>query len=295
MRPRERGMAGLLIGTLLGAVVWMGPAGAQNANQNPAAEDALLPPPRPVAIYLADTPVVTAVFNGEFGATRVTGTLESAPSEPLHLTDVTGHSRDVAWSDVRDLALVRSASEGLPLGSFTVNLLTDPQTPATGPDYTGGYLSPALSSPGVGQVGWRLLSLPEGQVTLRGQNYGQITIPVSSLVSLDQQPLRGSVVQLPAGMVRVEVLARKTVDIPLPDVVSLRRDLKAGTVSVTLADGQLFTGKLIQLPDVNIPLEGGRDRRPVPLSRVLDLEFTAPLLGGASSTPLGSGTGTGNP
>lgn len=292
MSVRERGIGGWWLAALVGAALVSGAAGAQEQvkpDQNP--DEALTPPPRPVSIYLTDSPTISVVFNGDQGASRVTGTLETAPMDLLHLTDVTGHSRDAAWTDVRDLALVRSASEGFPLGSFTVTLLSDPGTQSSNTGFTGGYLSPALSSPGVGQVGWRLPSLNEGQLTLRGQNFGQLDIPVSRIVSVSQEPIRGGLVALPQGTVRVEVLPGKTVDVSLADVVSLRRNPRAETISLTLADGQRFSGKLVSLPQVSITLGEGRDRRTLPLNRIVEIEFTAPTLGGtgAFGTDLGLG------
>jgi hypothetical protein len=272
MQRRGRLAAGALGLALLGSAA----AGAQDAKV-----DELAPPPIPVLLYLVDQPVVTVVFDGDYGPVRATGVLDAAPKDAFRLTDPSGRSREVTWKEVRELSLVRAASEGLPTGSFTVRLTSDPASTGRGSTGGGGYLSPALSAPGLGQDGWRLLRLPEGEISIQGEGFGKLAVPADRVTQFVIEPIRGQVAQMPKGSIRLEVLKGREMSVPLQEVVSLRRDLAAGTVSVSLADGQLFTGKLLELPKVSFAVqEAGRERPPIALDRVVQLEVTLPAAAG---------------
>lgn len=267
--------------------------GAQQAAQ-PAQEPAIPPledigqPPRPIAIYVADRPTVMVTFSGDYGPVRMTGTLEQTPQAPLRLTDPFGKPREAAWTDVRSLAVVRTASEGQPLGSFTAYLTSDATAPAGSgtPGASSGYLSSALSAGGVGQGGWRLLRLPEGQLSINSEVSGRLTVPTDRLLEVYQQPISASVTELPRGTIRLEVMRGTTVGVPLQQVQALRRDLAAGTMSVTLADGQLITGRVAELPRVSIQFTDPSQQAPVPLERVVALEVRLP-----STRTMGPGLG----
>ena len=228
------------------------------------------PVPQPVSVFLLDKPTVSVNFNGAYGLVRVTGALERAPDEVLRLRTVMGAARDARWTEVRGLNLVDYPREGLPAGTYQAAMVSDPpaitqiQGAGIGRDYTA-------------QSGaWRVTRLPEGELTLSGAPYGSITIPVSRVTSFQIEPIRGNVTQFPQGQVRVEVLEGKTVSLPLPEILTLQRDQSRGTVQLTLADGQVFTGKLVELPNVNIPVTTTGGPVSVPLSRVSYLERTPP-------------------
>lgn len=255
------------------------------------------PPPRPIAIYVADRPTVTVTLQGDYGPVRVTGTLEEAPRAALRLSDAAGRPREAQWSEVRSLAVVRSASEGLPIGSFAVTLIGDGSAAVAGSaaPVASGYLSPAFGA-GAGQGGWRLLSLPEGRVTVRGATIGRLSFEAARLMDLTMEPVVGTIVQLPRGTLRVEVLAGTVVSLQLEEVQSLRRDLPQQTISVTLADGQHFSGKLVELPRVSVAVQASSAQNlagglmlgvspvapppPVPLERIVQLDVRVPGTGG---------------
>lgn len=268
-----RSAVGAAAAALLAASVLGGPA--VRAQDPPPSTD-LGPPPRPVSVYLANRPTVTVDFGGDFGPVRLTGKLDRAPQGTLRLMDATGRTRLADWSEVRSLVEVRTATEGLPLGTFTVFLLSDANTGA-GAGPTGVYTATNLSSPVVTRGGWRLSRLPEGEMTIQAGTLGSVTLPVSRITAFVQDPVRGSILQMPRGTVKVEVLAGKTLNVPLVDVELLRRDLKAGTISLTLADGQTVTGKLVELPKVNLAFETMQPP-PIPLDQIVQLEVAVPGL-----------------
>lgn len=232
---------------------------------------------RPISVYLADRPTVTVDFGGDYGPVRLTGTLEKTPQGTLRLTDATGRTRLADWSEVRSLVEVRTATEGLPLGTYTVYLVSDATNPSGGVGPTGGYAATALPSPVVTRGGWRLSRLPEGELTVQAGNLGSVTLPVGRVTAFVQDPVRGSITKMPSGTVRVEVLAGKTLNVPLVDVEYLRRDLKAGTISLTLADGQTVTGKLLELPKVSLTFENMQPPA-IPMERIVQLEVAVPGL-----------------
>ncbi len=267
---------------LLTAAIFV-PLGAGAQGVAPQITD-LEQPPRPVNVFLADRPIVTVEFGGDYGPVRVTGALDRAPKETLRLTDATGRTREAVWSEVQSLTEVRTATEGLPVGSYTVYLIGD-ATPTTSVGGAGGYLTTTLPTPGGSRGGWRLSRLPEGEMAVATGSLGTIAFPVSRIRSFVEEPIRGSITQMPAGNVTVEVLAGKTLTVPLTNVEFLRRDLRAGTITLSLADGQTVTGKLRELPKVALAFEDKRP--PIPLERIVQLEVAIPGLSRGNGLGLG--------
>jgi YD repeat-containing protein len=236
------------------------------------AQDDIGPLPRPVTVYTLGQPVVTVTFNGDFGLVRATGTLEEAPKDPVALTDAGGKKREVSWNELRLLSRVTRATEGIPPGSFTAELTSEASgsTPGVGSGYVAGSTSPVAS------VTWRTAALPQGQLTLRGDSFGRMAVPLDRLTSLTQEPVQGLVTQFPAGTVRLEVLNGTTISIPFQNARSFRRDVPQNIAVLTLDDGQIFSGKLVELPKVSLVLEPTKDLKPIPLDQVVNLEITAP-------------------
>ena len=279
MRGQWRRMGGVLLA--LGLAVTVLPTGAQEqAQPDPALPEVgeVLEPldqlARPVTILRLEKPVVTALLRGDHGDVRVTGSLEGTPQGSLRLTDPAGRVREVAWSEVRSLYEVDRPVEGFPAGSFVVMLISDPREAGVAQSPGGTYTSQAL---GTNSGGWRLMRLPAGNVTLRGEPYGTLTVPLARVFSLQREPLRGNVRQFPAGNIRLEVLDGKTVSLPLPDVQRLQRDPQRGTATVRLMDEQTFSGRLVELPRVSISVTTERgDEVSVPLQEVAQLERVIP-------------------
>jgi hypothetical protein len=221
----------------------------------------LPPPPTPVAILVADKPVVTVDLRGDHGPVRVTGTLEAAPEAPVDYGSAT-----TAWRDIHALVTVVQPAEGFPAGSFRLALVSDGY-PLAQP---GGanIVSSLYSTPGGGR---RVLRLPEGNMTLSGKPFGRLTFPLSRLIQYRQEPIRGDVEKLPDAGVKVELFSGVSVTIPLTEVQVLRRNLASGTISLTLSDEQTFTGKLLELPKVSIAFTGGMPAA-LPLERIVVLE-----------------------
>jgi len=216
-----------------------------------------------VAILVADRPNVTVDLTGDFGPVRVTGTLEAAPPERLDFGSGTA-----AWNEVQSLATVQQPTEGYPAGSYRLALVTDDaallQTQSTG-SVSGLFNTQATGSR-------RVLKLPEGSLTVSGKPYGKLTIPASRIVQFRQEPVRGDVKDLPAGNLRLELFPGAAVTIPLQQVQLLRRNVAAGTASVTLADEQTFSGKLLELPKVSVTFTGEDAPAAIALERVVVLE-----------------------
>lgn len=228
-----------------------------------AQELELEPPSRPAAVLVADRPTVTVDLNGDHGPVRVTGSLESAPAARLDFGSGTA-----GWSEVQALISVFQPAEGFPAGSYRLGLVTDDA--ALLQTQSSGAVSGLYSAQAVGTR--RVLRLPEGNITVSGEPYGKLTFPVSRIVQFRQEPIRGGVKELPAGNVRLELFAGAAVTVPLSQVQLLRRNLQANTATVTLADDQSFSGKLLELPKVNVTFTGDDAPAPIPLSRVVVLD-----------------------
>jgi hypothetical protein len=266
----------------MGAALVLAAGGLLSADALRAQEEELGPLPKPIAILVADRPIVTAFVAGDYGNIRVTGTLQEAPKEALTLTDPSGQTREVRWTEVGSLNRLAYAVEGLPQGSILVHLTSSPviAPSSSGSTTTSGYLSPALTTGNTSvanQAAWRLATLPEGEITLSGASFRQLKVPISRVSTLYQEPIRGMINQIPPGSIRMELFKGTEVSIPLVDLVSLRRDPAAGTISVTLADNQVFTGRLMDLPKVSLTLEGSKT--PIALDRIVQMEVTVPASG----------------
>lgn len=244
-----------------------------------AQEDTDLGPvPSLVSLYLLERPTVSVSFQGAHGPVRVLGTLDRAPEELPHLRSLYGVPRETRWTEIRNLSIVEYPREGMPAGTYQVALVSDP-IPA------GQVAAITATRDYTTQTGaWSAARLPEGELTLSGAPYGTLAIPLSRVTSMQMEPIRGNVTQFPQGQVRVEVVEGRTINVPLQDLLTLQRDQARGTVAVTLVDGQVFTGRLVELPDVNVSLTTQNGMVTVPLSRVSYLERTAP--GGRLQQPL---------
>jgi hypothetical protein len=270
---RVMGIAGLVAAAIWGA-------GAANAQAPANGLDILGPLERRVTIFLAERPVWTATFMGDHGPVRVTGLLAEVPAEPLQVVHASGARREVPWTEIRELSLVRSPAEGFPEGSFWLQLLGDPVDPLR----AGAAVLPG-GGIGAGAVAgrWRLASLPDEAIILRSANLGDLSIPLSRISELVMQPILARITRLPEAAVRVEVLPGTVVNVPLAQVASLRRDLRAGSITLGLADGQLISGRLVNLPDVAIEFDP--PTAPIPLAEIVQLEVRLP----AATALLGSG------
>ena len=229
----------------------------------------MAPPPRPVSMLLTGKPNVTVDVDGDYGPLRVAGVLDSAPAELMSVTDSRGKRRELGWQEIRSLSLVRTAAEGLPIGSFEAILTADR------PEVHGGGI-PGYDN-GVGsRRGWTLLRLPAGQIVVRAAGVGAISFPTSRLLSLSVDPLQGEIEQLPRGLIRLEPFAGTALTVPVQDVEYLHRDLRSGTISLVLGDGQVYRGKLLELPRVSISLAGDKKMPPIPLEQVVWLDLSGP-------------------
>jgi hypothetical protein len=276
MERRQRGIWTLMAGLSLAALLPLGSARAQDEAEPPPVD--LGPIARPVAVYLVDRPLATVTFRGDYGPTRLTGLLDALPKDTIQITNSRGKTRNTTWTEVRGLTRVETATEGFPAGSYMVRLSTEQPNVST-TALTGDYAAPELSTPD--QPAWRAMRVPEGDVTLRGESYGTLSVPLNRIEALYMEPERFSIVQLPKGTLRLEVLSGKPIDLPLEQVQSLRRDVATGTAVVTLNDGQMFTGKVLQLPNVSITSEPPTAHAPIPLDRIVELTIRRPAIGGA--------------
>ncbi|MFN3650929.1 MAG: hypothetical protein ACK47B_15245 [Armatimonadota bacterium] len=248
-------------------------AGAAQAQDPPAndIQDILgAPLARPATIYLAERPQVSVEFAGDYGPVRVSGAIAGAPEQPLRLTDAEGRTRDATWSEIRSLSVVRFASAGLPVGSWQASLVSDPAAGST--TVSGTYASTSAADRG----GWRLLELPEGALRLSGQPYGTLAIPLRRIANFEMVPIRSSIAEMPEGELRLEVVEGTTVGLPLRSVQVFQRDTRRGTVRVALEDGQAFTGKLVDLPNVVLNVGEGEAVQRIPLAQVAFLERVPP-------------------
>ena len=260
-----------------------------------------LPEVRPaISLLLVDQPLVTVSFNGDYGPMRVTGTLVDAPRRLLRLLDATGATREIRWSDLFSLNVVRVPTAELPVGSFTVMLSSEegalPRSTAT---VTTNYTAGATVAT-VPPAPAHLLELPRGELILQGEPYNSLRIPTERVTDLRMEAIRGSLVNMPDVKISLEVREGggngngknggqkggdngtpsepKVIDIPLRRVEVFRRDAARQLLSVTLADGQIFTGRIVNLPSAAIEVDVENQTRSYLLTRIAQFETTIQIL-----------------
>jgi hypothetical protein len=270
MKVRTVGMLGLVLAASLGLLGGQS-ARAQAQAQPPAQDEDLGPIARPISLFLLDKPTVTVSFQGDYGPVRATGVMDKAPEEPLRVRSIQGLPREARWTEIRDLSVVQFPREGMPAGSFQVSLVSDPVS-VTQVSTASGARDYSTES-----GGWGAARLPDGNLTLTGKPYGTLTIPLSRISSFQMEPIRGTFLKFPSGDLKLEPLTGSPITVPLQDVQTLQRDQARDAVTVTLADGQSYTGKLVSLPEVSIVVTTPAGQMvSVPLSRVSYLERTPP-------------------
>ena len=271
--------AGVALLTLVAATAAVHSAQAQQPAAD--ADIGLGKLPQRVSVYLAARSQVSVTFAGDYGPVRLTGSLEEAPKEPLHLTDAAGRSRDVSWDEIRTMMNTDYPTEGFPAGSFQVALITDNVNSAAGNTLGGaGYrtgLGAAATSAVVGasQGAWRMLKAPEGTLKMTGSPFGALSVPTSRITAFEVVPIVGDVVDLPSAPVKLEVLQGSTVNVPFSDIRLLQRNAVRGTARVTLMDEQSFSGKIVELPKVSLSITPSDTVDPegkTPAARTINLE-----------------------
>ena len=79
--------------------------------------------------------------------------------------------------------------------------------------------------------------------------------------------------------------AGKIVAIPLRSMESYRRDVRRQILSVTRSDGQIFTGRVTQVPNVQLVIDVDGTQRSYPLTNIAQFETTINLLNRPMSAP----------
>lgn len=261
-------------------------SGGAAAQDEVAPEIIFEPPPRPIQVYLQENSLATIAFEGEHGAVQLAGRLISAPAGSVSLVSSEGARAEVSWSDILTLWQATSLSEGAPHGSYIVHLTAQASPEAS---YSGGIGAPGTNERNLsGAYGWRLLDAPTGDLVLESAIFGKVSIPVERVRSLAKNPLRGTVERLPEGIIKVEVLPGRTLNVPLPSVSFFRRDRPAGTVLLELNDGQIINGRLVELPRLALPLDSTKTPRTAPMEKIAVFEIRRPAgtsLGGLEIPP----------
>lgn len=261
-------------------------AGGAGAQEELAPEIIFDPPPRPIQVFLQENSLATIAFEGEHGPVQLAGRLISAPAGTVSLVSGEGARAEVSWNDILTLWQATSLSEGVPHGSFIVHLTAQASPEAS---YSGGIGAPGTNGRSLtGAQGWRLLDAPSGELVLESAIFGRVGIPVERVRSLAKNPLRGTVERLPEGIIKVEVLPGRTLNVPLPSVSFFRRDRPAGTILLELNDGQIINGRLVELPRLALPLDSTKTPQTAPIEQIAAFEIRRPAgtaLGGLEVPP----------
>lgn len=263
MFPTSRRFAALLgLLAVAAAAVGLSPAPARGQ------EAPLEPLPRPITLFVLQKPTVTVAFKGDFGPAQLIGVLEQAPAGAILVRSHDGSAREASWGDLRQLVAITRPTEGAEKG-WTATLMADmvPVRQSQGAGRTPSFYE---------QSGWSTPTLPEGSLRLTGKPYGTIDIPTAKVDLLRQEPVRGTLPALPDAPLRVQVLDGQPFTVSLADVVTYRRDVQRQLVTVTLADDQTFTARLVELPKVALAVATDAGPRSVPFEQIGLMERATP-------------------
>jgi hypothetical protein len=243
-------------------------------------------------------PTVTVEYDGDYGLMRVIGVLMEAPESPLRVLGPGDLTRQASFFDLALLRRVRFPTAELPIGAYSVILSSDEAalpssaTPGTSSNYNP--LAPTTAG-AVITLPARLGQLPAGAITVTGEPYGVLRVPTRRISELRMEPVSGTLAQAPTGSFSLEIQqgddeVRGEAD--LPRIVTIpflnqagrfqierwRRDVARRLLQVVLADGQVFTGRLVDLPDVDLQVAVNGQVRTFRLADLAQFEASAPVL-----------------
>jgi hypothetical protein len=238
-----------------------------------------------VTVVTAMGNVASVTFQGDYGPSRIEGSLVALPEEPIKARE----GKQVKEIPVRQLQEMQRT----PLG--------------VGPDATSTYqlslfsgesfiLQPKEAEPSGPQPvavtrTMQTVSVPKAAVELKTELFGVVKIPFPRLLQITVQPIRGALHVAPNVLLPLQVLEGLTLSIPFPRVTNFRWDPLGGTATVSFGIAEGVTGRVKVMPPdaIVVRMADGEERR-IPLSEVVQYNVEGPINVAANPSPGGGGS-----
>jgi hypothetical protein len=259
------------------------------------AETAAPPPAQAepmVTVVTAMGNLASVTFQGDYGPSRIEGSLVALPEEPIKAR--AGKQVNAREIPVRQLQeLVRT-----PLGVGADATSTYQLTLFSGESY---ILQPKEAEPSGPQPAavtrtLQTVSVPQGTVELKTELFGVVKIPFPKLLQLTVQPIHGALRLAPNVPLPLEVLDGLMLSVPFPRVTNFRWDPLGGTATVSFGIAEGVTGRVKVMPQdaIVVRMADGEERR-IPLAEVVQYTVEGPINVASNPSPGGGSPGTVQP
>lgn len=215
----------------------------------------------------------SVTFEGDYGPSRIEGSLVSMPDEPIRAREGKA-TREIGLRQLQEL-------QRTPLGVGPDALSTYHLSLFSGESY---ILQPDKTEPPSGPQPeaitktLQVASVPKGAIELKTELFGIIRIPFPKLLQLTVQPIHGTLREAPTISLPLQVLNNLTLMVPFPRVTSFRRDPMGGTTTVSFGMAEGATGRVQAMPAgmLVVRTTDGEERR-IPLSEVVQYNIDSPI------------------
>lgn len=250
---------------------------AQGADTAPGAQE------RVVTIVTAAGVSVSVSFEGDYGPSRLEGSLVSLPDEAIQ-------AREGKLTKAIPLRQIQELQR-TPLGVGPDALSTYQLSLFSGESY---ILQPEKSEPPAGPQPaavtrmMQVVSVPKGAIELKTELFGVVRIPFPKLLQLTVQPINGTLREAPAVPLALQVLQGMTLSVPFQRITSFRRDPLGGTATVSFGIAEGVTGRVTSMPpgEIVVRTPDGQERR-VPLAEIVQYNLEGPVTMAVNPAPAG--------
>ncbi len=225
-----------------------------------------------VTVVTAAGVSASVTFEGDYGPSRIEGTLVSLPDEPIKARE----GRQTKEISVRHLQELQRTPLGVgkdAVSTYQLSLFSG-ESYILQPDKT----EPAGAQPVAITRTLQVASVPKGLVELKTEMFGVVRIPFPKLLQLTVQPIHGVLRAAPAVLLPLQVLENLSLSVPFSRVTNFRRDPLGGTTTVSFGVAEGVTGRIVAMPAgiVVVRTADGEERR-IPLSEVVQYTLEGPL------------------
>jgi hypothetical protein len=240
-----------------------------------------------VSVVTAMGVQASVTFEGDYGPSRLEGSLVALPEEPIQ-------AREGKLTKAIPVRLLQELQR-TPLGVGPDALSTYQLTLFSGETY---ILQPDKSEPAAGPQPaaitriMQVASVPKGAIELKTELFGVVRIPFPKLLQLTVQPVNGTLREAPSVPVPLQVLEGVILSVPFQRITNFRRDPMGGTATVSFGIAEGVTGKVSSMPagSILVRTPDGRERR-IPLAEIVQYTLEGPITLAVNPAPAGPASG----
>jgi hypothetical protein len=246
------------------------------------AEDGTAPTQPTVTVVTAMGVSASVTFEGDYGPSRLEGSLVGMPDEPMRAREGS-QTKEIGLRQLQEL-------QRTPLGVGADAASTYQLSLFSGESF---ILQPEKSEPSGPQPAaitrtMQTVSIPKGVIELKTELFGIVRIPFPKVLQLTVQPIHGTLREAPSVPLPLQVLDGLTLSVPFHRVTNFRRDPMGGTATVSFGIAEGVTGHVKSMPqgEIVVRTPDGEERR-IPLGEIVQYNVEG-LLNVASNSPSGN-------